>query len=78
MRLQYKKIDNPNTNNTGGGVGLLGLLGLLFIALKLTGYIDWSWWLVLLPIYGGMALFVSLIALSFVLVIVLSLMGHKR
>ena len=28
------------------------LLGLLFIALKLTDYIDWPWWLVLLPIWG--------------------------
>lgn len=34
------------------GIGFFGLLGVLFIGLKLTGYIDWSWWLVLLPIYG--------------------------
>lgn len=27
-------------------------LGLLFIALKLTHHIDWSWWWVLLPVYG--------------------------
>jgi hypothetical protein len=26
-----------------------GLLTLLFVALKLTGYIDWSWWWVLAP-----------------------------
>ena len=26
-------------------------LGLLFIALKLTEHVDWSWWLVLLPLY---------------------------
>jgi hypothetical protein len=31
-------------------------LGLLFIGLRLTGYIDWSWWLVLLPLYGPFAL----------------------
>lgn len=28
------------------------LLTILFIGLKLTNYIDWSWWLVLLPLYG--------------------------
>lgn len=28
---------------------LLSLLGILFVALKLTNYIDWSWWLVLSP-----------------------------
>lgn len=43
-------------NNTRGGPGLLGLLTLLFVGLKLTDNIDWSWWLVLLPLYGPLAL----------------------
>jgi H+/Cl- antiporter ClcA len=29
----------------------LQLLSLIFIACKLTGTIDWSWWLVLAPIW---------------------------
>jgi hypothetical protein len=29
--------------------GILPLLGVLFVALKLTNYIDWSWWWVLSP-----------------------------
>lgn len=33
-----------------GGIGICGLLTVLFIALKLTGYIAWSWWWVLSPI----------------------------
>lgn len=36
-------------------VGVIGLLGILFVAFKLLGYITWSWWLVLLPFYGGLA-----------------------
>jgi hypothetical protein len=78
MRYHNVNNHNHNYNNTGGGVGLFGLLGLLFIGLKLTGYIDWSWWLVLLPIYGGLVLFASLIALSFVMVFILYLMGGRR
>lgn len=31
--------------------GFLSLLLLLFIGLKLTGYIDWSWWWVLAPFW---------------------------
>ena len=31
---------------------LLPALGVVFITLKLLGYIAWSWWWVLLPIYG--------------------------
>lgn len=34
-------------------MGFTGFLALLFIGLKLLHIIDWSWWLVLLPIYGG-------------------------
>jgi len=37
------------------GVSFLPLLTLLFIGLKLGGLIDWSWWLVLLPLYGPVA-----------------------
>lgn len=28
---------------------LLSLLTILFVGLKLTGFIDWSWWLVVAP-----------------------------
>lgn len=41
---------NEQTNTSGGY--FMGLLGLLFIGLKLTGHIHWSWWWVLLPFYG--------------------------
>ena len=30
----------------------LELLALIFITLKLTNYIDWSWWRVLSPLWG--------------------------
>ena len=39
-----------NSTNTGG-VSFLGLLTLLFIGLKLTGYITWSWVWVLSPLW---------------------------
>ena len=35
---------------------LLPILGLILVTLKLTGFIAWSWWLVLLPFYGVAAL----------------------
>lgn len=40
-----------NSNNTSGGIGFIGLLTILFVGLKLTGYITWSWWWVLSPIW---------------------------
>lgn len=56
-------------NASCGGVGFLTLLGLLFIGLKLAGFVDWAWWVVLAPIWGQLAL----IALLFVALVIAKL-----
>ena len=53
------------------GIGLFGFLGIVFTVLKLTGVISWSWWLVLLPFYGGLAV------LGIVLIIIALIMYIK-
>lgn len=55
---------SSNSSN-GGGIGVIGLLGVFFVALKLTGVISWSWWLVLVPFWGGFALLI----LAFVVIV---------
>ncbi|WP_309708817.1 hypothetical protein [Siphonobacter sp. SORGH_AS_0500] len=47
-----------NTTAKAGGVGFLPLLFLVFLVLKLTSVIDWSWWWVTAPLWGVMALLV--------------------
>lgn len=47
--------------NTSGGV-FLPLLAVLFIGLKLTGYIDWSWWWVLTPIWLPFLIVMAILA----------------
>jgi hypothetical protein len=51
-------------------MSFLGLLTLLFIALKLTGVINWSWWLVWLPLYGPW-LFVLGIGMIFLIIAII-------
>lgn len=46
--------------STSRGVGFTGLLTVLFIGLKLTGYISWSWWWVLSPIWISLGLAIVL------------------
>ena len=46
-------------SSSSGGIGFFGLLGILFIALKLTGYIDWSWWWVPAPLWGGLVMILA-------------------
>lgn len=48
--------------NNSGGVSFLSLLAILFIGLKLGGVIDWSWWWVLAPLWGGLVLVVAIVA----------------
>lgn len=43
-------------NAKSGGISVIGLLGVVFVTLKLTGYINWSWWWVTLPFWGWIAL----------------------
>lgn len=40
-----------DTHHTSGGIGFCGLLTILFVALKLTNVISWSWWWVLSPLW---------------------------
>lgn len=47
--------------SSSSGIGFFSLLTVLFIGLKLTGYIDWSWWLVLLPFYGPVVAAITLL-----------------
>lgn len=54
-------------NSSSGGIGFAGLLTILFIGLKLTGYISWSWWWVLSPIWLSAAIVILFLAIAFVI-----------
>ena len=48
-----------NDDNKGSsGMTFTSLLGLTFVILKLCKVIDWSWWLVLLPFYFPLLVFI--------------------
>ena len=50
-----------NSNSSSGGISVLGLLGVAFVVLKLIGVIDWSWWWVTAPFWGGLALVIGIV-----------------
>ena len=56
-----------NGNSNGGGIGFCGMLAIVFIALKLTGFIDWPWLLVLSPIWGVWLLVIVLAIIAAVI-----------
>jgi len=59
-----------NDNKSTGGIGIGMILFLIFMVLKLTGNITWSWWWVTSPLWipitaviliGGIALLMAFI-----------------
>ena len=57
------------TKTQSGGIGFVGLLTILFIGLKLTNVIAWSWWWVLSPLWitASVVIAILLIALAVML-----------
>lgn len=52
-------------SSTNQAFPFLSILALIFITLKLTGYITWSWLWVLAPLWGGLVLLVVVLAVVF-------------
>ena len=53
------------------GIGFFGLLAIVFITLKLTGYIAWSWWWVLAPLWIPFAIVLAVLMVLFIGVLIL-------
>lgn len=51
----------------GSGIGFCGLLTIVFITLKLTGYINWSWLWVFSPLWVPVVALVVVVALVFLI-----------
>lgn len=54
--MEDKKVSN-------GGIGFFGLLAIVFIVLKLTKVIAWSWFWVLSPVWISVILWLGLLVL---------------
>ena len=60
-----------------GGIGFAGLLTIVFITLKLTGYITWSWIWVLAPLWIGIA-FIVLLTLTAIGIALIANKGAEK
>lgn len=58
-------MEKRNNQTAGGGIGCSGVLFLIFLVLKLTGLISWSWWWVTSPLWIGFALVVLALVIIF-------------
>ena len=67
----------PPVKVTNSGVGFAGLLTLLFVALKLTGCIQWPWYWVVSPLLIQMAICLFLVAAAALVLGVIAALEKK-
>ena len=65
------------SKNSSSGIGLTGVLFVVFLVLKLTGNIDWSWWWVTSPLWIPIALAVSIFFVVLIVIILLLIFGFS-
>lgn len=58
---------STNNNSKSSEIGFCGLLTIVFIVLKLTNYINWSWWWVMSPLWIPIAILLAVILLVSIL-----------
>jgi hypothetical protein len=67
-----------SNSKESNGIGLAGILFIVFLVLKLTGNITWSWWWITSPIWIPVALYVSIFTLTVIIVSVFLTIGGSN
>jgi hypothetical protein len=62
-------------SNSGTGLSLSAVLFIVFLVLKLTGNIDWSWWWVTSPLWIPFAIVLSIFGIVFLVVVIALIFG---
>jgi len=59
-------MSDNNVVNYSSGLSFPGLITIVFIILKLTNVIAWSWWWILAPIWISWVLILVVFAIAFI------------
>lgn len=62
--LNNLKIKKMSKSSGSSGIGLGTILFIVFLVLKLTNFIDWSWWWVTAPLWIPFSILFVLIVFS--------------
>ena len=66
-------MSNKRNSSSSSGIGILGVLQIVFLVLKLTGLITWSWAVVLIPLWISLGIFVI-----FLIFVIIAVTGHYK
>lgn len=60
------------------GINTSLVLFLIFLTLKLTNVIDWSWWWVTCPLWIGLAIYLSVVIIAIFIALIVSLVVNLK
>ena len=66
---KYKTMSSSSPSS--GGISFTGALTILFIGLKLTHVINWSWWWVLSPIWISLLIVIAFLIIFLLFAIII-------
>ena len=61
-------MNNKRNSSSSSGIGILGVLQIVFLVLKLTGLITWSWTVVLIPLWISLVMLVIFLIVTIIVV----------
>lgn len=61
-------MSNKRNSSSSSGMGILGVLQIVFLVLKLTGLITWSWPVVLIPLWISLVMLVIFLIVTIIVV----------
>ena len=73
----YINQNNYKIEDSKTGSGVTGALFIVFLVLKLTGVIDWSWWWVTSPIWSPVVIAIGLAIILLIFTLIMVFIGRK-
>lgn len=67
-------MSNKRNSSSSSGTGILGVVQIVFITLKLIGVIDWSWPIVLVPLWISL----GILAIWLIILLICALLGRRH
>lgn len=61
-------MNNKRNSSSSSGIGILCVLQIVFLVLKLTGLITWSWTVVLIPLWISLVMLVIFLIVTIIVV----------
>lgn len=55
------------------GIGILSILTIIFVIAKITGFLNWSWWLVFAPLLVSIGLTVLIVVVVLIFCVIASM-----